>query len=155
LEGTHGTRSRSFEEKLNQVVNAAAAAGPTNTLPPPVFNYARRADLMLTRALADYRGGRFPGAEEWIGRSLQTLGSNSSPALEVAARSVLAMTLHQQQRASEAQAALAQATQRADDALPRLDGGDFGATWEQTLTAHLFLGEARDMIRNNLLRAPR
>jgi tetratricopeptide (TPR) repeat protein len=138
-----------FEERLHRVLDAAGAASPTNAVAVPnFFHSARRADLMLTRALVEYRAGRFPEAERWISQSFETLGTNSFPALVVAARSLLAMTLQRQQRMPEAQAALAQAAQRADDALPRLENGKFGATWEQTLTAYIFLGEARELMRN-------
>ena len=56
---------------------------------------------------------------------------------------VLAMAQHRLGRAAEAQIALAKAVDLTQTKLPPLDSGDLGGDWNDVVTAHLLLREAK------------
>ncbi len=120
----------------NWIQIAATASGPAWLRP--------WADLTIRHAY--YRMGHFAQAVE--GEQELISGSDPVPEREVARLCVLAMAQHQLNNPRQARAALAKAAEITRTKLPALDSGDLGASWWDTLLAHMLLHEAQALIGN-------
>jgi serine/threonine protein kinase len=97
-----------------------------------------------TKALAEYRRGRYASAVEW---SQKRLPAGRTPFRNAEAYLVLAMAQHQLQRPQEARAALAEGVRIVDTEMPKLEGGDLGmGEWQDWIITHALLNEAKALI---------
>jgi hypothetical protein len=115
---------------------------------------ARRRWRQLTKGLAEYRGGQFASAVDWLEKSRQ--GPPESPAehLEAQALLVLAMAharLGQNHRAREL---FAPAAKIAMEKLPKAGSGTLGETWPDWIMSHALLREATGVIAPGPPRKP-
>ncbi len=98
-----------------------------------------------TKALAEYRQGRFASAADWAEK---TLAHETRPGwVTVQTSATLAMARHQLKQSDLAQAALTSAQDIANKALPKLDSADLGEEWLDTIISHALLREATGLIQ--------
>jgi tetratricopeptide (TPR) repeat protein len=106
--------------------------------------------MASTRALAEFRQGRFADAADWAERALSprllVLLGGARPYVEVETYAVLAMARHQLHQNEAAQAALGSGDKIAQDKLPKLETGDLGENWLGWVFAHALLREAKALI---------
>jgi thioredoxin-like negative regulator of GroEL len=96
----------------------------------------------LTKALADYRQGKFQDA---IARASEVL-KDPFPYTQAEASAVLAMALFRTGRSEEARAALAKMQTVMREKLPASGSHDLGGDWKDWIIAHVLLDEARSLI---------
>jgi tetratricopeptide (TPR) repeat protein len=98
----------------------------------------------VTRALAEYRRGRFASATAW---SQKHLPVRTVPFRNAEAYLVLAMAQQQLQRPKEARSALAESVKIVDTQMPKPGSGDLGTgDWQDWIITHALLREARALI---------
>jgi serine/threonine protein kinase/tetratricopeptide (TPR) repeat protein len=101
-----------------------------------------------TKALADYRQGRFASAVEWARKSLDPHYSGGDCCF-VEACMIEAMAQFRMQQLPAAQTALTRGLERASE-LPRLERGDLGPGWQDWVTAHALMAEATSLLNGGL-----
>jgi len=99
----------------------------------------------VTKALAEYRAGRFASASDWAQRATQDERFNSNANFQVEAYAILAMAQHQLQKPQAAQSALTAAI-AAETKLRRIESGDLGGGAFSWLVAQTLLREAKESI---------
>jgi tetratricopeptide (TPR) repeat protein len=97
---------------------------------------------LCTKALADYRQGKFPEA---VARTLEIL-KDPFPYTQAEGSAVLAMAQFRLGRMEEARAALAKLEKVLRDDLPPLRSRDLGHDWKDWIIAHALLDEASTLI---------
>jgi tetratricopeptide (TPR) repeat protein len=99
--------------------------------------------FQFCKGLAEYRQGRCASAAEWM----ETVLTNSGSVLErdTGAYMVLAMSQYQLQQIEQARASLAKGAET-EHALPKLESGDLGLYWIDSIIAHALMREAKAMI---------
>jgi tetratricopeptide (TPR) repeat protein/serine/threonine protein kinase len=100
--------------------------------------------IQLTKALAEYRGGRYASATEWLQRVNPRASGDS---LDAAALALLAMSRKQQGQTEAARTALSQARALLDHKLPEFDKGQrFGDDWHDWLRSQILCREAESLL---------
>ena len=127
------------EADLPTVRNLVELASAATT--DPLFSY-----YQTTRALAEYRQGRFAEAVQWAQASLAA--TEEAPERDARAYLVLAMAQHRLKHAEQARAALAKAVEITETKLSHLDSEDLGHLWNDVLIAHIELREARELLNS-------
>jgi tetratricopeptide (TPR) repeat protein len=105
-----------------------------------VSGKTRWGPLGATKALAEYRLGRFASAADWAERTLTN--ETSSGWVTVQASAALAMARHQLKQNELAQAAWVRAQDDGNKHLPKLDS----TSWVDVIIAHALLREAKALI---------
>jgi eukaryotic-like serine/threonine-protein kinase len=100
-----------------------------------------------TKALAEYRQGRFASAAEWAEKTRPYYAWEVGW-IGVQASATLAMARHRLGQSDLAQAALAKAQNIADQHLPMLDIADVGSHWLDVIISHALLREAKALIQS-------
>ena len=103
--------------------------------------------FQLVKGLAEYRQGRFPGAAEWVNKTLT--GTGKEPERDVQAYMVLAMAHYQLKQTDEARAAFASGGEIERTKLPKLESGDIGGMWLDWIIAHALMREAKALIEGS------
>jgi serine/threonine protein kinase len=101
-------------------------------------------ESQLTLGLAEYRLGHFTTARDWTVKALADSGTNFGCEAEACAAS--AMTQQQLMQTNGARILLARDKQIVDTKLPKVEGGDIGAGWQQWIMAQALLKEATALI---------
>jgi tetratricopeptide (TPR) repeat protein len=113
-------------------------------------NNSRWPMFQLTKALAEYRQGKFASTADWVARALSARTAVPPaawpPCLEAESYAVLAMARHQLKQDDLARAALASGEEIAGNKLPKLGAGDLGVDWLDWIIAHALLREANGLI---------
>jgi len=112
---------------------------------PYSTNYAKTS-YFTTKALADYRRGRFAPAADLADKVLSSGFASHVPALEVEVRSILALARHRLNEPELARSALTKAKAVADKNLALLPKGELGGRWHDWIIAQAVLREATDLI---------
>jgi serine/threonine protein kinase/tetratricopeptide (TPR) repeat protein len=99
--------------------------------------------FQFTKALAEYRLGRFQQAAQWAKGAIDKMGS---PSREAQAWSVQAMAEYGQNHLEAAGAAIAKANEIAETKLPKLASDDLGPNFHDWFIAHILLREASALI---------
>lgn len=118
--------------KIARMVETATKAGPHHKY-YPYFQFVK--------GLSDYRFGQFEPAAKSLE---EVVARGGDPNRTVAAYMVLAMARHQSKQPAEARAALDAGLKLADTAVSRTDG----AQWNDQMSAHIFIREARELVEN-------
>jgi len=140
LRALDGPEAARVEQLVRTVVRQGAAGQSFDE-----FSQYRDA-FSLCESLAEYRNGNYQQA---IQAAQPVLGS-SYTLFQPVAYAVQAMSLHQQQRSTEARAALAAGRRIARDLLPAMDDEDLSQLWNDVLIANLLLDEAEEVLRSPL-----
>jgi eukaryotic-like serine/threonine-protein kinase len=113
-------------------------------------NNSRWPMYSLTKALAEYRQGKFASAADWVERALSARTNvppaNWPPCLDGESYSVLAMARHQLKQNDLADVALASGEEIAANKLPKLETGDLGENWLNWIIAQALVREAKAMV---------
>ncbi|HEX3799884.1 MAG TPA: tetratricopeptide repeat protein [Verrucomicrobiae bacterium] len=108
----------------------------------------------LTKALAEYRSGRFNGALEWCDKALATSAQQDIPGWNherernrmASAYLIEAMAQQELKQPIEAQSSLAKAENIINGQCPAVDSGDLGREWQDFLTVRILAREAQSLI---------
>ncbi len=100
----------------------------------------------LTKALVEYRSGRFPSAVDWLEKSRKLPPEPPAPHLEAQTLLVLAMAHHRLGHMDQARSLFAEATKIIDGQLPKADSGALGEAWPDWIIAHVLRREAEAAI---------
>jgi tetratricopeptide (TPR) repeat protein len=123
---------------VGQLAETAVSLG-SNSAPPVHFE--------VTKGLAEYRQGHYPGAVEWARKAIENQSSpDGTRYLED--YMVLAMAQFQMNQPEEARASLAKGVE-IEQGLPNSDGGDLGGGWMDWIIAHALLREAKALIEGS------
>jgi len=128
-------------ERVAKIADNALIVGTNNSRWPAMAS---------TKALAEFRQGRFADAADWAERTLSprllVLSGGARSYVEVETYAVLAMARHQLHQNEAAQAALGSGDKIAQDKLPKLETGDLGENWPDWVFSHALLREAKAVI---------
>jgi hypothetical protein len=107
-----------------------------------------------SKALAEYRQGRFDSAEDWASKALSqpqydTANEIRANCRRVQANMVLAMSCYQLRQPDPCRAALARGLEIADKQLPKIESGDLGPYWPDWVFADMLMHEARALIEGS------
>ena len=97
---------------------------------------------LCTKALADYRQGKFPEA---VAQTLEIL-KDPFPYTQAEGSAVLAMAQFRMGHSEEARAALGRLEKVGQETLPAPGSRDLGFDWKDWIIAHALLDEARSLI---------
>lgn len=104
---------------------------------------------LMTRGLAEYRAGRYPEAIQTEVLALKAPDREydlNGPACEADAYFITAMAYRQLKQEQNAQSNLKHALQIVEKKLPKLDNGDLGNRWFDTLMSNILMKEARQSV---------
>jgi len=106
----------------------------------------KRGPRASTKALAEYRQGRFASAADW---AQETLAHEARPGwVTVQTSATLAMARHKLKQSNLARVALTRAQDEANKYLPSLDSADVGSDFLDVIISHALLREAEAMIQD-------
>jgi tetratricopeptide (TPR) repeat protein len=100
----------------------------------------------LAKGLAEYRGGAFRSAIDWLEKSRQLLPESPVPHLEAQALCLQAMAHERLGEKDKARELLAQASKVINEQLPKDDSGALGEGWPDWIIAHVLRREAEVLI---------
>jgi tetratricopeptide (TPR) repeat protein len=105
---------------------------------------------LMTRGLAEYRAGRYSDALKTEALSQKALVHNhdlNGPACEADTYFISAMAHQKLNQDQDARKNLDRALQIVEKQLPKLDNGDLGDRWFDTLMSHILMREAKQTVQ--------